>query len=198
MMENSTPILEIYQEATPNPESLKFVTNQGLLPNYQVDFKNRESVNGQSGLAEKLFEQTFVQGIFISQNFVTVTKTPDADWFEITPIIKDAIKDYLNAGKAAVAAELIKKGQPTEVKADGEPATVEDKIQELLNKYVKPAVEGDGGHIEFKSFEAGVVKLSMQGSCSGCPSSQITLKAGIEGLLKRMVPEVETVEAVEE
>lgn len=197
-MDNTTEILEIYQEATPNPESLKFVTNQGLLPNYQADFKTKEAVQGNSALADALFELPFVQGVFLSQNFVTVTKTPDADWYEITPEIKQALKQFLNSGKPSVSENLCKMGEPATVTATGAPATVEDKIKELLDKYVRPAVEMDGGHIAFRNFESGVVKLSMQGSCSGCPSSQITLKAGIEGLLKRMVPEVESVEAVEE
>jgi len=197
-MENIKELLEIYQEATPNPESLKFVTNQGLLPNYQADFKTKESVQGNSELADLLFQQAYVQGVFISQNFVTITKTAEADWYEITPLIKTVIKDFLNEGKQAVSESLLKLGAPSATNQTGEPVTIEEKIQELLNKYVKPAVEMDGGHIAFKSFDAGVVKLAMQGSCSGCPSSQITLKAGIEGLLKRMVPEVESVEAVEE
>ncbi len=197
-MNTAPELLEIYQEATPNPESLKFVTNQGLLPNYQADFKTKESVQGNSELADALFQQPFVQGVFVSQNFVTITKTADADWYEITPLIKTVIKDFLNAGKQAVSETLLKLGAPSATNESGTANTIEEKIQELLNKYVKPAVEMDGGHIAFKSFDAGVVKLAMQGSCSGCPSSQITLKAGIEGLLKRMIPEVESVEAVEE
>ncbi len=197
-METIKELLEIYQEATPNPESLKFVTNQGLLPNYQADFKTKESVQGNSELADLMFQQSYVQGVFISQNFVTIIKTAEADWYEITPLIKTVIKDFLNQGKQAVSETLLKLGAPSATNQTGEPTTIEEKIQELLNKYIKPAVEMDGGHIAFKSFDAGVVKLAMQGSCSGCPSSQITLKAGIEGLLKRMVPEVESVEAVEE
>jgi|APTNR8051073442_1049403.scaffolds.fasta_scaffold31573_2 Fe-S cluster biogenesis protein NfuA len=197
-MENIKELLEIYQEATPNPESLKFVTNQGLLPNFQVDFKTKESVQGKSALADVLFQQQYVQGVFISQNFVTITKNAEADWFEVTPLVKTVMKDFLNGGYQAVSDDLLRLGAPAATTDGGTPASIEDKIQELLNKYVKPAVEMDGGHIAFKSFDAGVVKLAMQGSCSGCPSSQITLKAGIEGLLKRMIPEVETVEAVEE
>jgi Fe-S cluster biogenesis protein NfuA len=191
-------ILEIYQEATPNPESLKFVTNLNILPNYQMEFKTKSAINGQSLLAEALFELPFVQSLFLSQNFVTVTKTPEADWYEITPQIKEAIKQFHQSGKEIVSENLRKKGEPQSLKDDGTPLSVEEKITSLLDKYVKPAVEMDGGHIAFRSFEEGVVKLSMQGSCSGCPSSQITLKAGIEGLLKRMVPEVQEVVAIEE
>lgn len=191
-------VLEIYQEATPNPESLKFVTNLDILPNYQIEFKSKSAINGDSPLAEALFELPFVQSLFLSQNFVTVTKTPEADWFEITPQIKDAIKQFHHSGKEMVSENLRQKGEPQLQNADGAPLTTEEKIISLLEKYVKPAVEMDGGHIAFRSFEEGVVKLSMQGSCSGCPSSQITLKAGIEGLLKRMVPEVQEVVAVEE
>jgi Fe-S cluster biogenesis protein NfuA len=191
-------VLEIYQEATPNPESLKFVTNLDILPNYQVEFKNKLSVNGESPLAEALLEHSFVQSVFLSQNFITVTKTPDADWFEITPLIKDTIRKLHRSGKPLAADSLLQKGRATYTKEDGSPLTTEEKIISLLEKYVKPAVETDGGYIAFRSFEEGVVKLSMQGSCSGCPSSQLTLKAGIESLLKRMLPEVREVVAIEE
>jgi Fe-S cluster biogenesis protein NfuA len=197
-MEKIIHPVEIYQEMTPNPESLKFVTDAHLLPNFQIDFRTKESVKGDSGLADKLFELEFVNGVFISQNFVTVTKTAEADWYEITPIVKDVIKKYLQADNMAVAPHIIKRGEPAAKNPDGTETDAETKIKELLDKYVRPAVEGDGGHIAFRSFTDGIVSLSMQGSCSGCPSSQITLKAGIEGLLKRMVPEVQEVVAVEE
>ncbi|MDW8272769.1 MAG: NifU family protein [Chitinophagales bacterium] len=194
-MDNS--ILEIYQEATPNPESLKFVTNLDILPNYQVEFKDKNSVNGQSLLAEALFELPFVQSVFLSQNFITITKTPEADWYEITPQIKDAIRRFHLSGLPRVSEELLKKGLPPDQKDDGTPLTIEEKIVSLLDKYVKPAVEMDGGYIAFIAFSDGIVQLKLQGSCSGCPSSQITLKAGIEGLLKRMIPEIKEVQAID-
>jgi Fe-S cluster biogenesis protein NfuA len=191
-------VLEIYTEMTPNPESIKFVTNRHLLPNFQLDFRAKEMAEG-SPLALHLFDIPFVKGVFISNNFVTITKKPDYDWFEITPEVKQAIQDFIQSGKRLVDDSLLPKDVIEEQKsANAEDVSPENKIKDLLEKYVKPAIQMDGGHIEFRSFENGVVKLSLPGSCSGCPSSSLTLKSGIEGLLKRMVPEVEVVEAIEE
>lgn len=191
-------VLEIYTEMTPNPESIKFVTNRHLLPNFQLDFRAKEMAEG-SPLALHLFDIPFVKGVFISNNFVTITKKPDYDWFEITPEVKKAIQDFIQSGKRLVDDSLLPKDVIEEQKSsNAQDVSPENKIKDLLEKYVKPAIQMDGGHIEFRSFENGVVKLSLQGSCSGCPSSSLTLKSGIEGLLKRMVPEVEVVEAIEE
>ena len=194
----STPfVLEIYTESTPNPESQKFVTNIHLLPNYVAEYRSKESAT-ESLLAQELFDIPFVSGVFISNNFVTITKKPDYEWYEISPELKEVIKKFINSGRPVVSESLWKKGEPTEAAPSPDESEAETKIKELLDKYVKPAVEGDGGHIAFRSFENGIVNLSLQGSCSGCPSSSITLKSGIEGLLKRMVPEVKEVVAVEE
>jgi Fe-S cluster biogenesis protein NfuA len=194
----STPfVLEIYTESTPNPDSQKFVTNMHLLPNFVAEYRNKEAA-AESDLAQMLFDIPFVSGVFISNNFVTVTKKADYEWYEITPELKEAIKKFINSGRPVVSESLYRKGEPTEAVAEPNETEVEAKIKELLDKYVKPAVESDGGHIAFRSFENGIVNLSLQGSCSGCPSSAITLKSGIEGLLKRMVPEVLEVVAVEE
>ena len=186
-------IIEVYTEYTPNPDSLKFVTNRHILPNYQLDFKTRELAEN-SALAKALYEIPFVNGVFIANNFVTITKKAEYEWFEISPELKDAIRKFLLSGQKPVDDVLLPKDvqQAPAVTEDSDPET---KIKELLDKYVKPAVQGDGGHIEFKSFDKGIVTLSLQGSCSSCPSSTITLKSGIEGLLKRMVPEVEEVVA---
>ncbi len=189
---NTETIIDIYTEMTPNPESLKFVTDRHILPNFQLDFKTKELAAG-SELAKTLFEIPFVNGVFIANNFVTITKKPEYDWFEITPELKDAVKQFLQSGKKPVDDALLPKDVLQEQKSEGANQDPESKIKELLDKYVKPAVQGDGGHIEFKSFENGTVTLSLQGSCSSCPSSTLTLKSGIEGLLKRMVPEVEEV-----
>jgi len=194
----STPfVLEIYTEHTPNPESLKFVTNMHLLPNYVAEYRSKESAT-ESELAQALFDIPFVSGVFISNNFITISKKPEYEWYEIGPELKEAIKKFIATGKPVVSEALWKKGEPTAAPADPNESEAETKIKDLLDKYVKPAVEGDGGHIAFRSFENGIVNLSLQGSCSGCPSSSITLKSGIEGLLKRMVPEVKEVVAVEE
>lgn len=197
----STPtVIEIYTESTPNPDSQMFVTNLHLLPNYVADFKTKESA-GESELAQRLFEIPFVSGVFISNNFVTITKKADYEWYEITPELREAIRSFIASGKAPVSKALFEKGNPhqaTKSNNKGNEADPETKIKELLDKYVKPAVEADGGHIAFRSFNEGIVNLALQGSCSGCPSSSITLKSGIEGLLKRMVPEVKEVVAIEE
>lgn len=190
-------IIEIYTEMTPNPESVKFITNKHILPNFQLDFKTKELASG-SQLAKALFDIPFVGGVFIANNFVTITKMPEYDWFEITPELKDAVKKFIASGVQPVDDALL----PKDLLEEGhQPVTtkdVEGKIKDLLEKYVKPAIQMDGGHIEFRSFDDGVVKLALQGSCSGCPSSTLTLKSGIEGLLKRMVPEVVAVESIAE
>jgi Fe-S cluster biogenesis protein NfuA len=180
---------------TPNPESLKFVTDRHILPNFQIDFRTKELAKN-SALATMLFEIPFVNGVFIANNFVTVTKKAEYDWYEITPELKQAIKKFVESGVKPVDDALL----PQDVIAQQNPENAdatdpENKIKDLLEKYVKPAVEMDGGHIAFKKFDNGIVTLSLQGSCSGCPSSMITLKSGIEGLLKRMVPEVSEVVA---
>ena len=190
-------VLEIYTESTPNPESQKFVTNIHLLPNFVAEYRSKESAT-ESELAQELFDIPFVSGVFISNNFVTITKKPDYEWYEISPELKEAIKKFINSGRPVVSQSLLAKGEPAEAVPSPGESDVETKIKELLDKYVKPAVENDGGHIAFRSFDNGTVSLSLQGSCSGCPSSMITLKSGIEGLLKRMVPEVVEVVAVEE
>jgi Fe-S cluster biogenesis protein NfuA len=189
---NATDIIEIYTEMTPNPESLKFITNRQILPNFQLDFRTAEVAAG-SQLATVLFEIPFVHGVFIANNFVTITKKAEYEWFEITPELKEAVKNFLQSGKKPVDDTLLPKDILQEQKSEAANDDPETKIKDLLEKYVKPAVQMDGGHIEFKSFEQGVVTLSLQGSCSSCPSSTLTLKSGIEGLLKRMVPEVEEV-----
>jgi Fe-S cluster biogenesis protein NfuA len=193
----ATNIVEIYTEMTPNPESVKFMTNRHILPNFQLDFRNKESAGG-SQLAQALFEIPFVSGVFIANNFVTITKKAEYDWFEITPELKEAVQSFLKSGRKPVGDALLPKDLLQNENAAPAENNPESKIKDLLEKYVKPAIQMDGGHIEFKSFEDGVVKLSLQGSCSGCPSSVLTLKSGIEGLLKRMVPEVSEVEAVAE
>ena len=193
----ATSIIEIYTEMTPNPESVKFITNQHILPNFQLDFKTGDLASG-SALAKTLFDIPFVNGVFIANNFVTITKKPDYDWFEITPELKEAVKRFIASGVKPVDDALLPNDLlGTESQAVA-PTDIESKIKDLLEKYVKPAIQMDGGHIEFRSFEDGVVKLALQGSCSGCPSSTLTLKSGIEGLLKRMIPEVESVESIAE
>jgi Fe-S cluster biogenesis protein NfuA len=180
---------------TPNPETMKFVANKLLYPGKSIDFPDIESAN-PSPLAAELFGFPFVKAVFIASNFVTITRTPEADWEEIKPSLRQFLKEYLEEGKVVINEDLVPK---VEKKEEGpifsENADVVQKVKEILENYVKPAVEMDGGAIQFKKFENGVVTLMLQGSCSGCPSSMITLKAGIEQMMKRMIPEVEEVVA---
>jgi Fe-S cluster biogenesis protein NfuA len=149
-----------------------------------------------SPLAIELFGYPFIKAVFIASNFVTLTKTPDTDWSDVIPSVRQFLKEYLEEGKPVINEEEIvtsKKDSSNEISADDD--DVVKRIKELLENYVKPAVEMDGGAIQFKSYDEGVVNLMLQGSCSGCPSSMITLKAGIEGMMKRMIPEVKEVVA---
>ncbi|MFY0651590.1 MAG: NifU family protein [Cyclobacteriaceae bacterium] len=181
----------IYFESNPNPNSLKFVTNSMLLPAGEYyDFPDIESASN-SELAQELFTYPFVRGVFFMSNFITVTKDEDSDWEEVKESLKAHIKDYLEAGKTLVKEHFAP--EPVDVTPDSE---IDTKIKAVLDEYIKPAVESDGGAISFESFDAGTVRVVLQGACSGCPSSTLTLKAGIENLLKRMIPEVENVEAI--
>ncbi len=183
---NATDLVNVYAEATPNPGSMKFVISQMICPNESVDFRRIEEVKN-SPLATALFEYSYVKGIFIMNNFITITKAAENEWVNIIPELRLFLKEYIEAGKTIIE----KKAELTEE----EESEVITKIKKLLDEHVRPAVEMDGGAIDFKKFEHGVVTVTMKGSCSGCPSSTLTLKAGIENLLKRMVPEVEAVEA---
>jgi len=186
--------VNIYLEANPNPNSLKFVMNFMLMPEGDSrDFPDVAST-GNAPLAKALFERyAFVKRVFYMSNFVTITKEEAINWQEVQAEIKDFLQEYLEADKPVLLEE--------EAEEQQQPANDESeldlKIKSVLEEYIKPAVEQDGGHISYQSFDAGVVKVLLQGSCSGCPSSTVTLKAGIENLLKRLVPEVETVEAIE-
>lgn len=180
----------IYTEITPNPASLKFVTDKILMPSGNANFPEPGSAS-EAPLAQKLFEFSFVEGVFLGHNFVTVSKVESKTWEEIIPMVKDALKTFLESGQPI----LLNQPEP-EVNTDGDDDPVVRKIKQLLDDNIRPAVAMDGGDITYESFEDGVVKLRLQGACSGCPSSTMTLKMGIEGLLTRMVPEVKTVEAI--
>ena len=189
---NTANSVLVYTESTPNPETLKFVTNQMLLPHHIAEFTDEKAAE-ESPLAKELFGFPFVNGVFITNNFVTVTKNPETQWHEVIPSLRTFFKEYLAEKKPVVSEAFIERKRAEQPAADGD--EIEDKIRAILDKYVKPAVEMDGGAIIFKSFDDGVVTLQMQGACSGCPSSTVTLKAGIEGMLKRMIPEVTEVVA---
>ncbi len=183
----------IYTEITPNPASLKFVTQRILLRKGSADFPSVEDTE-ESPLARKLFDFKFVEGVFISANFVTITKYQDFQWEDVIPAVKDFLKGYLESEQPVFTGELEKKAQEAFNENDSE---LTRRIKEVLESHVRPAVASDGGDIVYEDFdEAGTLKLRMQGSCSGCPSSITTLKLGIENLMTRMIPEVKKVEAV--
>lgn len=196
MIQTGNPIVSIYTEMTPNPETMKFVANRLLYPGKSIDIPD-ETHAIASPLAKELFSFPFIKSVFIASNFITLTKTADTeDWQDVIPTIKQFLKEYLENGGVVVNEEeaaKMKKEAGNTVSADDE--DVVKRVKELLENYVKPAVEMDGGAIQFKSYNDGVVNLMLQGSCSGCPSSMITLKAGIEGMMKRMIPEVKEVVA---
>jgi Fe-S cluster biogenesis protein NfuA len=195
MIKTGNPIISIYTEMTPNPETMKFVANKLLYPGKSIDFPEASSA-GPSPLASELFGFPFIKAVFIASNFVTLTKTPETEWNDVIPSVREFLKQYLEEAKAIVNEEEIA-AMKTESNSDIElnESDVVKRIKELLDNYVRPAVEMDGGAIQFRSYEDGVVNLMLQGSCSGCPSSMITLKAGIEGMMKRMIPEVKEVVA---
>jgi len=183
--------IHIYLESNPNPNSLKFVVNEMLIPDgMSFDFADPEKA-AEAPLAQELFMYPFVDRVFYASNFVTVTKKPDVEWLEIQNVLKDHIRQFLESGK------LILDAKSPEVTETGDETETVKKIKSILDEYIRPAVEQDGGAISFHSFTDGLLKVVLQGSCSGCPSSTITLKAGIENLFQRMMPnDVKSVEAL--
>ncbi len=191
MVTTSPKNIHIYLESNPNPNSLKFVLNEMLVPEgMSFDFPNPESTK-EAPLAQELFTYPFVNRVFYMSNFITVTKDEDTQWIEVQDTIKTHIKNFLESGKL-----ILDKKAPASEEAN-EDSEVVQKIKSILDEYIRPAVEQDGGAITFHSFKDGIVTVTLQGSCSGCPSSTITLKAGIENLFKNMMPDqVKSVEAL--
>ncbi|MFT4833924.1 MAG: Fe-S cluster biogenesis protein NfuA [Flavobacteriaceae bacterium] len=183
--------ITIYTEANPNPNSLKFVVNFLLLPDgVSRDYPDKESAS-EAPLAAELFTFPYVKRVFYMSNFVTVTKDEATEWHEVKGTIQHYIKSFLEADKQILTEKEVEEDH----KVLDTDTDIEARIKGILDEYIRPAVEMDGGAISFSSFTDGKVKVLLQGSCSGCPSSTVTLKAGIENLLKRMIPEVTEVEA---
>lgn len=182
----------IQTEQTPNPATLKFLPGRDVMGAGTADFSSAEDAK-RSPLAEHLFGIDGVAGVFLGSDFITVTKGAERDWQLLKPAILGAIMEHYTSGRPVVVT-------PAESPADsGEPGEEDEvvaQIKDLIETRVRPAVAQDGGDIVFQSFEDGVVYLHMQGSCSGCPSSTATLKAGIENMLKHYIPEVVEVRAV--
>ncbi|TAN18503.1 MAG: NifU family protein [Chitinophagaceae bacterium] len=194
MIKTGNPIISIYTEETPNPGTMKFVVNKLLYPGKSADFPDETSA-APSPLAAELFTFPFVKGVFIASNFVTLTKTPETDWYDVIPSIKTFLREYIDEGRTIVNDGELAEQQPRVSEVSVNDPDVVKRIKELLENYVRPAVEMDGGNIRFKQYDRGKLTVMLQGACSGCPSSMITLKAGIEGMMKRMIPEVREVVA---
>lgn len=181
--------VEVYAEVTPNPAVMKFGTNKALTQT-DVEFKNIEEASKSSPLAQALFSFPFVKEIFISENYISITKYDMIDWNEVYQEVRTFIRSYIQEGKKIIT-ELPKQQTTQNVEVPKEILTdTEAKIVDILDEYIKPAVASDGGNIAFQSYDAENKRVSviLQGACSGCPSSTVTLKNGIETMLKEMLP----------
>lgn len=190
----------IYAESTPNPSAMKFVANKKLVTSLH-DFTSIDEAT-YSPLATKLFHLPFVKGVFIDDNYISITKYDVAEWSDITLEIREFIRNYLETGEDIVLANAPQVVQKTSEKLDENYEGLDDVSKEIINileEYVKPAVASDGGNIQFQSYNPSTktVQVILQGACSGCPSSTFTLKNGIENMLKEMLKDkVELVEAI--
>lgn len=184
----------IETEGTPNPATLKFLPGIPVMGYSTADFATADSA-GRSPLAQALFALPGVSRVFLGGDFVTVTKTEDAPWPTLKAQVLGTIMEHFVAGKPVMIGAV---DAPTEEEIAPEDTEIVAQIKELLDTRVRPAVASDGGDIVFKGFREGVVRLHMQGACSGCPSSRATLKHGIENMLRHYVPEVIAVEQVDE
>lgn len=202
-LKTKQPVI-IYAELTPNPSAMKFVANKILLENsLPLEFLNPAEAKS-SLLATALFKFPFVKSVFISANYITVFKTDAVEWDDVTLELREFLREYLSSGKSVLSSPIprfsdspipVEETENINISIDHTvPQTeLEKKIVDVLEQYVRPAVEQDGGMIVFRSYKEGVVSLLLRGACSGCPSSTVTLKAGIEALLKKFVPEVKEV-----
>lgn len=194
----------IYAESTPNPASMKFVANRLLIEEGATAQFLSPAETKTAPLAARLFQFPFVKSVFMSANFVTISKTDMVAWDDVLLELREFLKNYISDGhpiitelpKAEVHTDSSFKNTTTVFTEHSAPQSeTEHKIVEVLEQYIRPAVEQDGGLITFRSFNEGIVTVQLKGSCSGCPSATVTLKAGIEALLKRLVPGVNEVVA---
>lgn len=182
----------IQTEPTPNPATLKFIPGRPVMPGAgTVDYKAADEASA-SPLAQRLFAIDGVGGVFLGGDFVTVTKVDGKDWPVLKPMVLGAIMEHFTSGQPVITEN----GDAGSEEVSGEDAEIVGQIKELLETRVRPVVARDGGDIVFHGFRDGVVYLVMRGSCSGCPSSTMTLKHGIENMLRHFIPEVRAVEAV--
>jgi Fe-S cluster biogenesis protein NfuA len=188
-MQNSEVYVSL--EFTPNPNTLKYSVNRQLLEKGALSFTKREEAEKRSPLAAKLFGVAGISGVMLGRDFVTVTKAEDGDWDVVHKSSSSIIEKHLSAGEKVLDETYV----PADAHKGGDSA-IENKIREILDNEIRPAVAMDGGDITFDRFENGVVYLYMQGSCAGCPSSTATLKMGIETRLREAMPEIQEVVAV--
>lgn len=194
--------VSVYAEDTPNPATMRFVASKALVPEGRLlEFTSVEQAEAISPLAAHVFNLPFVAGVFISGNFLAVTKNDSIEWDLVQLEMREYIQEFLNTDGRVVLADAPAQGladaneRATSHAAPG--TEEEERIIAVLDEYVSPAVAMDGGHIAFKSFRDGILAVSLRGSCSGCPSSMVTLKSGIENLMKEMVSGVREVVAEE-
>lgn len=190
----------IQTEETPNPATLKFIPDGHIvLKKGTAEFKNQKQAESKSPLALQLFAITGVEAVFFGHDFITITKSGNAVWKYLTSEVQAVIMDFFLTGKEPMFENKEDKNakEASDISSEGDSEIVK-QIKELIEIKVRPAVAMDGGDIIFHSFENGVVYLVLKGSCSGCPSSTVTLKSGIENMLKHYIPEVEAVEQVSE
>jgi Fe-S cluster biogenesis protein NfuA len=188
----------IRTEQTPNPATRKFLPGQTVMDSGTRDFADEESAQA-SPLASALFSSGLVEGVFFGRDFVSVTAAPGVSWSDLEPLVLETLLDHFVSGAPLFApgtAGGIHVADDNAVEESVEDADVIDQIKELIETRVRPAVAQDGGDIVYKGYRDGRLYLSMHGACAGCPSSTVTLKRGIEGLIRHYVPEVESVEAV--
>ena len=183
----------IQTEDTPNPNTLKFIPGETLLEKGTLEFKTKKDADSNN-LAKTLFSDKNVESVFIGKDFLTITKKTKTDWDSIKPALLSKIMEFFSSGQSLDVNE--KKASTEKVTYDKKDLKIVEQIKQLIDERVKPAVAQDGGDINFVRFDKGIVFLELRGACSGCPSSTITLKSGIENMLKYYVPEITSVEAV--
>jgi len=196
---NHIALMLIRTEQTPNPATRKFLPDQVVMEAGTRDFADAQSAEA-SPLAGALFMSGLVEGVFYGRDFISVTATPGVSWTDLEPVVIETLLDHFVSGAplfaAGTAAGIHIADEPPAIEEDPADADIIDQIKDLIETRVRPAVAQDGGDIVYKGYKDGRLYLSMHGACSGCPSSTVTLKRGIESLIRHYVPEVETVEAV--
>ena len=177
----------VQTEVTPNPNSLKFLPGKNVSNSGPYEITNKDQINNE--LVRNILSVNGVEGVFLGKDFISVNKSDQIKWDEIKHIVTSFINDFYSDGKEFVIDENIKE-------EDSDLDEIEKKIVKILNQKIRPAVARDGGDIKFKEYKDGVVKVQLQGSCSGCPSSTMTLKKGVQNLLCHYLPEVKEVIAI--